>query len=932
MASVFISYSHVDEVWKDRLLRHFRVFERQGLAFSAWQDREIPGGGDWEAEIRKAMAGADAAVLLVSADSLGSKFINEVEVPYLLGRRERDGLPFIPIVVAPCNWKDLPWLQKLNLRPRDGHPLSGGTDHEIEDQLAAIAAEVFRLATKVPGTSGGPTRGGAVATRADWRLVHPYGMPPNFTGRVAERGQLTEWVEENGPALLVLRALGGFGKSALAWHWLMNDVNPCRWTRVVWWSFYDDSSFNEFLREVLGYLGVNADALSIRDGVRQLVDLLRRSPVLLVLDGFERALRAFARLDAAYHLDEEEKLLGKEEDRDCVSLASDAFLRTVSSLPGLAGRVILTTRLRPRPVETRVGEVLAGCREIELTALSKADAVDFFHAEGIRGTRAEIEAVCGSYGFHPLSLRLLAGLIVKDFRNPRDIAVAQRLDVSGDLVQRKHHVLEQSYKSLPVKDRRLLSRIACFRGAVDYKALYAAAGGLAENEVEIILKDLLERGLLHHEERDGRFDLHPIVRRYSYDRLGMEEKEDAHRRLRDYFAAVPPLEKVKTLTDLAPMIERYHHMVRAGDLDRAHELFRDRLHEELYYQLGAYESCIELLRALLPDGGEFQPRLTKEIDQGWTLITLANSYSLSGQPKWALPLFEQAVALVQRPGEERNLAIALGNLAFMSQHRIGAFRSGEVNIRRSIELFRELGDTLYAAFGCQELGRMLGFRGYWEAAENELAEAFLEFEKSEHAQRQGFVWANRALLSLQRLRADVSDSQEKIRQSALLAARSALEMANVSARADGPKERDFVQAHWLLGAALGENRDIGQADRHLTEALERCRRINLVEKEADILIELGRLRRLHGEKAEARRLGEEASGIAERCGYVLQGADAHLLLAAVDRDAGDHASSCEHALEAKRLATCDGPPDYTYKVAYDEAVAMLAEGAPPGAP
>ena len=80
----------LDEAWKDRLVRHFRVFELQGLAVEAWHDGRIPGGGDWEAEIQKAMAEADAAILLVSADSLGSKFINEEEVPFLLGRRKAD--------------------------------------------------------------------------------------------------------------------------------------------------------------------------------------------------------------------------------------------------------------------------------------------------------------------------------------------------------------------------------------------------------------------------------------------------------------------------------------------------------------------------------------------------------------------------------------------------------------------------------------------------------------------------------------------------------------------------------------------------------------------------------------------------------------------------------------------------------------------------
>jgi len=63
--------------------------------------------------------------------------------------------------------------------------------------------------------------------RDDWFLAHPYPMPPNFTGRLAERDMLAYWLDEDAAhPLLVLRALGGFGKSALAWHWLLHDVKP----------------------------------------------------------------------------------------------------------------------------------------------------------------------------------------------------------------------------------------------------------------------------------------------------------------------------------------------------------------------------------------------------------------------------------------------------------------------------------------------------------------------------------------------------------------------------------------------------------------------------------------------------------------------------------------------------------------------------------
>ena len=104
------------------------------------------------------------------------------------------------------------------------------------------------------------------------------------------------------------------------------------------------------------------------------------------------------------------------------------------------------------------------------------------------------------------------------------------------------------------------------------------------------LRDLVARGLLHRDLKTNRFDLHPIVRRYAYDRLATRDRAAAHARLRDYFAAVPKPEKVQTLDDLAPVIELYHHTVRAGQYDEAFTLFRDRLSNATYYQL-APTSC-----------------------------------------------------------------------------------------------------------------------------------------------------------------------------------------------------------------------------------------------------------------------------------------------------------------------------------------------------
>jgi tetratricopeptide (TPR) repeat protein len=132
-----------------------------------------------------------------------------------------------------------------------------------------------------------------------------------------------------------------------------------------------------------------------------------------------------------------------------------------------------------------------------------------------------------------------------------------------------------------------------------------------------------------------------------------------------------------------------------------------------------------------------------------------------------------------------------------------------------------------------------------------------------------------------------------------------------------------VRSRWLLGAAYRANNELTLAEENLSKALNLCRQINAVDAEADILLDLARLRYAQGDFKDAQEKASEALVITERSGYVLQGADVNLFLAqyALEQEQ-DKAKAKEYAEAAKKLATCDGPP-YYYKVAYEEAVAML---------
>jgi hypothetical protein len=106
--------------------------------------------------------------------------------------------------------------------------------------------------------------------------------------------------------------------------------------------------------------------------------------------------------------------------------------------------------------------------------------------------------------------------------------------------------------------------------------------------------------------------------------------------------------------------------------------------------------------------------------------------------------------------------------------------------------------------------------------------------------------------------------------------------------------------------------------------LARCRRVNLVELEAVIMLEVAHLRRDQKHPDEALGWAEDALLIAERAEYRLQQADPHYLLALLAQDAGDIPKAREHAQKAHDYAWCDGPP-WAYQRTLDQAEALLRE-------
>ncbi|MGL4400540.1 MAG: COR domain-containing protein, partial [Luteolibacter sp.] len=107
---VFLSYAHTDAAYRDVFMQNLKVMESDGL-IDSWYDGKVLAGEDFDGKIRHALETADVVLFLVSTASLGSKYIQEVELEYALNPISRDARMENPPIVVPvllekdCAWK-----------------------------------------------------------------------------------------------------------------------------------------------------------------------------------------------------------------------------------------------------------------------------------------------------------------------------------------------------------------------------------------------------------------------------------------------------------------------------------------------------------------------------------------------------------------------------------------------------------------------------------------------------------------------------------------------------------------------------------------------------------------------------------------------------------------------------------------------------------
>jgi hypothetical protein len=325
----------------------------------------------------------------------------------------------------------------------------------------------------------------------------------------------------------------------------------------------------------------------------QLWQVLDQRPFLLVLDGLERILLAYARMDAVHlpedDLDEQtandiarfyglpdnvkETYLEKHRLRQCTDPRAGYFLRRLAQVR--ASRVLISTRLYPAELQTDTAQPLPGCYPRFLTGLSDDDALTLWRAfiGGTRsGTSEQLLPLFRAFDNYPLLLRALAGEVAEYKPAPGDFdrwrqAHADFNPAALPLKNARTHVLAFALRGLSAAQRHVLHTIAAFRMPATWETLRDVLVGAEKQKpcrddraLDAMLTELEDRGLVGWDKAANRYDLHPIVRGVVWQELDARARRGIYGVLHSYFdkAPRPPAwENVVSLEDLTPGIELF---------------------------------------------------------------------------------------------------------------------------------------------------------------------------------------------------------------------------------------------------------------------------------------------------------------------------------------------------------------------------------------
>jgi len=706
---------------------------------------------------------------------------------------------------------------------------------------------------------------------------------PEWIGR--DRLQEILAREWRNPDRLVLGLIGfgGEGKSSVARRWvdtlLEADGGADAPGGVLWWSFADRGSADEFLEAALEFMSgriTSGEVAETGSRAELAASLLRTRRYLFILDGLEA--------------------VQFQTGDQYGSITSPDLLEFLGyyATPGHQSFCLITSRA---PVLDLAPYVTY--RHVDVLPLKLSSGCQLLRNLGVLGTEAALEQVVRDWAGHALTLSLLAAYLVK--RHGGDIRRISQIPPPNTGLPREEmvrRVLHEYDQCLSEGERAFLTRFSVFRRAVTDAGLRIVEQGLdlAGNDAVrgYVLKHLVVARILRSDE-GGRLGMHPLIRNY-YVQQG-EQDQGAWRRLhaeakRYYLENILAVPNRPVLEDLAPAIEAVHHACRSGAHEEASDLVNDHLYQHdrglITRELNAYEATLSVLLDFFPQQDiRHDPSAADVQSRGWILHEVATCLQLLGRLRESAAMTRRAMQEFKDRGKWHDAAVSCQNMTEL-YFSLGALPACVALVQEAFEL-AELGGDREDELVAETLrGALAHFDGRQEAAEA------------------AFAAALRLARDFTPIPALYSSSgvryAEHLRRSGRHADALTVTRTNLQICRTAGWQADEGRCHVIVGDLALDANDSDTAIAAYDEAIRIAHGIT----RRDIYIQalLGHARWAnHTDRSDAALSDlEHAASLATLGGYRLAEIDAQVTLAETHHAMGDSAAAWEKAAQAEQMS------------------------------
>lgn len=332
---------------------------------------------------------------------------------------------------------------------------------------------------------------------------HPHNLPPEttpFLGRESELAQVVELIHSPSCRLLTLVGVGGMGKTRLALKTASETLDHFRYG-IYFIPLAPLDSPEKLITTLADVLKFSF--YSREEPKHQLINYLMEKELLLIFDSFEHLMTG-----------------------------TDFVTELLEKTHNL--KVLITSRERLNIAGEHIFEVTGMMvpTSDSISDLDHYDAVQLF-LENVKRLHADyspsdddkkcIVHICRLLGGMPLGIELASSWIrymdckdiQKEIEQDFDFLSATRRDLP-ERQQSVRGVFEYSWKLLNDKERLVFCKLSTFQNGFTRDAAREIAGADLQ-----CLSSLLDKSLINR-NASGRFFMHNILRRYTYDKLSVD--------------------------------------------------------------------------------------------------------------------------------------------------------------------------------------------------------------------------------------------------------------------------------------------------------------------------------------------------------------------------------------------------------------------------